>query len=608
MPKPAWRKGFLVALALVSVQSYASSAPLNQTLPDEIMQAGVADNRYKTLLDRVANSLLKQSDQKSQASVNQPYNSSGLNLYIIDVDSYLAARPAPSLSGILVKAIKALRDNALALPPDVIIFDSHLIETTAANTHVGQLLFSRMETDLDDPNLLQRQLPLSTPDEVLGQTYSAIGELHRLRRIRDARTLQGRERDRAEGLLVVERMLQSPQILESNELAFAPVLFHEIGHLAAGESGNFLDSLSSAVNAVIYRRVAAAENAADSFSMDLIRKVIEHRKSARKGDAVFYYQAALRSIDWIRDRSIVDAFADFRGIQPEDRFIITQHFDCREAGYEDLAGMDFSDPRAILAASQSYYPPPLRRDEFDGIRSGVLQDVRFGTHQHSFRRAAEYLRAILNAPKQQSLDHAGFEEQLLEAAINNDPLAFSPRHSGTSIGLAMDQLVAGVNNNVEFQEAVNCLPHECFVGFFRDGRPGFIEAMARKGEITSVEFALPLFGPGTSGRLDDVDPDYAKATATFVTLIDNVFRGVPRVLVDRDIVDGNVGRLLLDNATDEVTKCGIVSGGAYAPRSWAGLRSMNENGWVSVQVRALDLCENAHRYLPSNPLTDQLCR
>jgi hypothetical protein len=65
--------------------------------------------------------------------------------------------------------------------------------------------------------------------------------------------------------------------------ALAPIFYHELGHLAQGSAGSFLDFIADIAREFASRKILARENAADEFAVKELRRYLKRDRGFESG-------------------------------------------------------------------------------------------------------------------------------------------------------------------------------------------------------------------------------------------------------------------------------------------------------------------------------------
>jgi hypothetical protein len=137
-----------VSLVVLSAAPEAQCADQNELLSSVVIKSGAIAPQYDALISRVTTSLMAESDADSPVSVDRPYTPNQINLYIIDPDKLNTAQkqPIPAWSQ---KLLAHATNNAISLPPNLIILDANYLSTIIANVYSNQLSWAHFLDKLE---------------------------------------------------------------------------------------------------------------------------------------------------------------------------------------------------------------------------------------------------------------------------------------------------------------------------------------------------------------------------------------------------------------------------------------------------------------------------
>jgi hypothetical protein len=475
--------------------------------------------------------------------LNKPYSPRATNLYIIDlrnVGNDQVARLAPELQAL----IGSLRDNAIAVPPDIVVMDMSLVGKILENSYADLMM------------LLQE--PGNTP--AMAKILDILSDYHRIRTTRlNMNLVDDRDREWIEGGYGGKRVFW-PVVIEKIDqaglgalfsAALMPVLFHEQGHLEHGDSGGHMlpdlaelkrrgKALSHELSNQLWNgRIKAAEDAADKYSYEMLARYMSKDRTVPADAGIpvnewigshplgpnpeFYQKLLTNSVAFLLDKSheaggedlerllvastgkyfrdevLTEAFHDFRGLAAENNLIRFSHRNC-DINQPKPTPVDFGGVDDLTGAERGFYPV-MTRDDWTSIRSRFFEHVEAGTHAHNFYRASAILSAAQNSSPQDaerafSLDKGA---ALFAALMEDDPTKLEPTFV-RSTRIPVQRLLAGLDESMVFEDAINCARSKCRVGRFRhDNELGvastaFLELVSdARDNVVFARFAFPLF-------------------------------------------------------------------------------------------------------------------
>jgi hypothetical protein len=533
--------------------------------------------RFDAVLKSVLDVLMSASDVPLQPRLNQPYEPGSLNIYVVDRRD--AASPTlANADGRVRDMLRYVNDNALAFPPDLIVFDAGLLADYLVNAWNVELATAQA---VDAANAREA---IGAPHERafdVVQTYGVLADVYRFNNLRRERT---DPQERARRIALAGTLVDGAASSGAANMflfALAPILYHELGHVVQGNAGSFLDFIADIARELASPRILARENAADDFAGQQLRRLVAAAQSApaeTMPDKLSRYESMASTVLLMRDSVLLDVFEGFRGLSAEDHFLNLVHEDCRRKPW--TAELGFYDPRKIAVAGR-FYVPFLTADEFAQLRRKALATMGAGTHAHNFVRGSRLMTAV------DSLFGLGSDDsfmtwytRFLEAMQKNDPALLADPAVEREEGLGLNLSWLAGTFGLKVLPVVTCPPRLCRIGTFVDGRPGFVEITGPTDNLTSLRLVYPLFRADPSGAIEEAR---AGPTSGSVNLLRRFIAGT---LGYPDAGPAGVGSLVpFDELLPMARKCRAVAFAAvHSGRSFV-LSTLNPEFWVSVEVR-----------------------
>jgi hypothetical protein len=543
----------------------ANAAP--RALYETLAHNGLLEKRYDPVIRPVLGTLLAAIHHAAALNLNGPYSGSSVNVYVVglsgqQLDPSRIGNPQVRLT------LEALRDNAVALPPDIVLLDSRFLEhlvLNAWNQEMGVMLAL---------NEKDARVAIGTPQEEAEQVialYGAIADLYRfgnIRAWRSASTASGEQSD-------VRRVSDSLSANGASDMllfALAPIFYHELGHLEQGTAGAYLEFVQEIAQYFASRRLLAIEDAADQYAASALRQLVlqRHRQRVARADSDLKdYESMAATVMLMRDSVLFDVFDGFRGLPVEDQFLGFVHQDCRR--HPETAQLGFYESGKLASASRAYRPV-LTAKELATLHTKFVKSAGSGSHAHAFIRGERITEALQELfPENERADnfmswYVGF----LKVMRAGDPVPLQLPdflYARVDTGyLARLSRVAGI----DWQPAVTCPANRCFVGTFHDGRPGFAELSG-----ATLRLVWPLWGDHPAQALASENADARE-------------RGLRLLLkIVGDLVnDPAAVQAALDpeRLIGMARKCGSVDLSFIANGTPVSLGTLNPQLWVSLLV------------------------
>jgi len=484
--------------------------------------------------------------------VNEPYRSDAINVYVLDLtDPRLSDRA--HFPGAFRQLLEGLDHNAIAVPPDIILFDIGLVGELVSNAFAGITVELQMSR-IDDP----------LPPKIFSGTelLSIVADYHRLRNIRLSRGMTTPEDDAwiADGfdnnrrywdrILDIVHLAGLEPVLSG---AIAPVFYHELAHLRQNTSAALFPNaeglidgvntrLSELAGRVWQQRIKRIEDEADQSAVDELRAFVESSSSsgvmaartspnefvARSGmeltetphglDGIGNYSAlylllrerSLTVRDWdklsiaatakfYRDLIIAKVFQGFRGLAVENAIMRFTHKDCTVDPQRKPLEFNYADD---LVKVERGVLPILSADDWKTLRQRFFADVNRHTHSHNFYRAAEILRMVAPEAASDPKTLGQWEEgsELFDSMFQDRPDLLEPQVEGNT-GVPVKRLLAWLDRVLDVSPAITCkAKYDCFVGRLKaiEGMGlrdtgAFLEVVAdRRGMVVYARMAFPI--------------------------------------------------------------------------------------------------------------------
>jgi hypothetical protein len=464
-----------------------------------------------------------------EVRVNQPYKASQINIYIVDRRQILAA--SPRMSPMLRTGLSALEDNAIALPPDIVLVDLAFAGKVLSNA-VADLVM---------------QLQMQDQDAVHAKILDVLSDYDRIRALRLEKDLTGRDDETwirvgfANHRVVWPMMtegLAKAQLGAIFSSALAPVVLHEIGHLVQGSMGHAAELRQDTVKTAAYlanQETRKVEDAADAYALEHLRLYLSKVTAVpanpgmplqewvktdpvpADGDAMqkllgmsFSYfllevqrksagprlehLAVAASGKYFRDEVLAEALQGFRGFAAEDTLVRLYHKPCDLEG--EPAAVIFNDATALVKAERGLYPV-FTASEWESLRAKFFSHVSGGTHSHNFYRAARLISLSGSTASDEAvaLDRGAL---FFPALLSNDPGLIEPDFKKRT-RIPVERLLRLLNDQLLFEPAINCHRLTCRVGRFKPDPSGdpvsqaFMEVISdSEGFVVFARFVFPL--------------------------------------------------------------------------------------------------------------------
>lgn len=477
----------------------------------------------------------------------------------------------------------ALRGNALAISPNLILIDGAFIDFVLLNA--AQNLIGYYQT-LD----LAAKVPTGEATEVdvrrFGKKMRLLIDRDRARWV-DQWSVERRGEYLRQSLAYFGTGLADPHVHPTVDFAVAPVLFHEIGHLGSGGLLSFRDTWEKLKDALERMRRypatqlrLAEERRADAYAAERIRATVDAAFRSRKPYAGEAVQAVVATLKLFRDLVVRDVFGNFRGLPPEDYLYWLEHEPCASwtSESEPLWFGHVARTRSIRDAPF----PLLTAEEFARFRRRLDGHVADGTHPHHFQRAAILLEALRGFVPDFYFEVLLDARVAMQEALGEDrPELLAPRSSG-DVGLRRVEFVDALKGAFDLRPAVNCAGTGCLVGVpTSDPGPasGFLEIAARGDAVERVRLVLPVYTENDRGVMS--------ADNVLLSRMDLLALVAARLLGEPAALIGSRTRRLLAEVSDEMAACGAVSRTVVLAERTVEITTLNDLGWMALEARPL---------------------
>jgi hypothetical protein len=565
----------LIAGADGAVRAVAGSPP-QAAVYESLSREHLLFTRFDVVLKGVLDVLMSTSDVPLRPRLNQPYEAGSLNIYIVDRGD-AASTTLAHADGRVRDMLRYVNDNALAFPPDLIVFDAGLLADYLVNAWNVELATAQ---GVDEANAREAiGVPHERALDVV-QTYGVLADAYRFNNLRRERT---DPQERARRIVLAGILVDGAASSGAANMflfALAPIFYHELGHLAQGSAGSFLDIIADIARELASSRILARENAADDFAGQQLRRLVAATQGASQTmpDKLSRYESMASTVLLMRDSVLLDVFEGFRGLPAEDHFLNLVHEDCRRKPW--TAQLEFYDPRKI-AVSDHFYVPFLTADEFVQLRRKALATMGAGTHAHNFVRGARLMAAV------DRLFDLGSDDsfmtwylRFLDALQKNDPAVLTDPAVKREKGLGFSLSWLAGTFDLKILPAVTCPPGLCRIGTFQDGRPGFVEITGPADNLTSLRLVYPLFRTEPGGVVEEANDGPAAGSVNLLR------RFIAGTLDYPDADPAGLGSFVLfDELLPMARKCHAVALGAVRGGRSFVLATINPEFWVSVEVR-----------------------
>lgn len=579
-------------------------------------------------------------------AVNKPYDESVTNLYILDladVSEKKVARLRPGLR----RVIGSLRDNAIALPPDIVVMDIALVGRILENAFADLLMLQQKPGEATGDNLIE-----------------ILSDHHRIRTMRlNKKLIDDRDDEwfktgyggvRVFWPLIVDKLTDA-KLVELFATSLAPVLLHEIGHLDAGTAGHLFPDLEDVRRAakdlsrdvsryLLGNRIKEIEDAADRFSLAKVQAYLArmmdsppsrgvpvpewvashpmpedlpfHEQLLMQGTlfmlmraqesdiALFERQLVASSGKYFRDEVLTEAFHQFRGISAEDNLVRFFHRDCNLETADDP--LEYNDYDDLVRGERGFYPI-LTQSDWNRLRDRFFQHVSAGTHAHNFYRAAAIFSAsrdgsVSSNPQAIELDRGA---QLFNALMSDSPSIIEPDFDG-STRLKTTRLLRHLEEQMQFEDAISCKELKCRVGRFKNDPEipitsnAFIEiASDAKDNVVFARFAFPLFViPREQWNTENHDKGLLRQALEFmvsVRFVQNAFGVELKAPTEREASDGSWSERVVRTPSDpaerflrfraRVLKCNAASERIEVPGEFTiEYRTLTSDRWIGIEI------------------------
>ncbi|WJV25799.1 MULTISPECIES: hypothetical protein [Pseudomonas] len=414
-----------------------------------------------------------------------------------------------------LKLLKNLRNNAITLPPNLILIDRHLISSLIFETYNLTLATARA--------VAQREGSIA--DLATEFSVASVANSEVIRSNHVPTLFFGSDANDSDinafssSLLDFKNKTNEDDAIQDNidgmqkvifELSLALLLEHEVAHLQVGSGVFGLNTLLGTASEIGANLTLNEENRADQVAIvamnhyvDALKKSNNQSVSRFLSDPVGSSLPSLVQAEYFRDSELMAGLENFRGFKADDLAIEISHQTCGE----ESENRNFFDPLTILAARRKPLPI-LTADEWNERRIVFAHSDIPQTHLHNLIRA-ENIYTALDQLAGKTLtplklnNHVAF----VKALLSDTPKTAFPSSDGFKVmkGTMMDNFIKGTQGYVTYTPAVTCPLSRCYVGSIENS-DGYIELIGSDKEVSELRLVMNL-GDGL-GRSEEQDHKY----------------------------------------------------------------------------------------------------
>ncbi|MCK1357352.1 hypothetical protein [Bradyrhizobium sp. 199] len=449
--------------------------------------ASRADARFDELLvnDRLDNThsapireLLSESENVrskfTSVHINEPYTSDGLHIYLV---------PSSKISNDIkdmetASILKRLKNNATAVLPNIVFIDSELIDYLAINANIDT--WYRVQASLAGISLLNLRAAIPR-DTIIFEAYrssrmlGAIGDIDRIKiTYREGKTELTRSEISNYGKLST---IAASVFKEANDAQFqslnyvikaslAPVVFHELGHLTAGNAGEFYQIIQNYFIQRERAKLIKIEDQADEFSAKALAEFMGRQKLSdaqplRSFQTVYVQQPIIASIKYFRDAALMDLFDGFRSLSYDDLFFELYHKACLTTDGDP----SFEKMKNIIYGKWGFLPI-MTADERQAMKQKLTSSFANATHSHDLIRSERFYASLGEAMKADLSGLSKTYSEMVQRLATDEADLFPGRFVQNGLGITSGDVHSVFNAN-SIKKGASC--SNCSVGIFEGG-------------------------------------------------------------------------------------------------------------------------------------------
>lgn len=484
--------------------------------------------KNKEMFEKIFRKLYYSVYEEGKIQVNGIYKKNYINIYIIDFEDNK-----------LNVDLNRLKYNAIALSPNIILFDYKILIELISNSISNLIMISQLL--LESENLEKSKL----------YSFSYYFRYRNIRINRDKLNDKDKVWIKNDFQNDINKSEQIVEIINNYKMidyfisSIAPVFFHEMGHLEENKSGQLFESIneiyenienaySSVVTKIWQEKIKDLEDKIDIYSIEQIKKYLAYinkypiefdeknlekiieanvelnyktlNEIARSMDFIPLYLSMflkdskpeefeklniLSSADYMRDLVTVDTFHNFRGMNAEDILVDVLHKKCNQSSQKAYSYSDLNN----IMTSRLGFIPILTKYDWKQLKEIFFDHVKMKTHSHSFYRSKK-LYDLLSTNQKFEVKNFGMNfdlgDKIFSAFFLNEASIIEPNFDNKSTHIKEKQLLDRLEDTFEFKSAINCKNLNCRVGFIKNSEE-FIEVVSDKnGYIVYTRFVFPM--------------------------------------------------------------------------------------------------------------------
>jgi len=471
------------------------------SITEALYKAKAIDNNYDLFLNYSFKNALSEMNLKYHLNLNGNFRSDFLNVYVVNFDSLNNIQKMGNLS--VSEFSSFVRNNFVALPPNLIIIDTHFLSYLILNCY-NELLSSLQATNsainqhfkdpADQTKFLTTQSAIST--------YLAIGN-YNLYKSKDKRDLN----------------IDSLAYLINKEITLAgeykpffiyllPIISHELAHIKYHDKKamgwvDFKELIRTQLS--IYRE----EQRADNLSYATIRKYLAENK-----DSSAFNLSLISFCRTMRNMVLTDTYNDFRNINPADLIVTLEQ-------KQNLSDDDLKLPFHYYQRVASGYentPPPMTEEEFNKFLSDLNKSGSNLAHRHMFQRCKSIINIVEDNLKTpitfldswvQLLSVYKLGKGYTDSLFIDDSLE--------NCDISKSKVLNHLENDLLIKNAVNYPNNKTQICFLKNGG-GYVELHGNDENLKKVVLVID-----TRGKNGDMDSNSVINLAFMIRFVANLY-------------------------------------------------------------------------------------
>lgn len=461
-----WR--MLVVCIAVTISNHANARF------DELLVNDRLDSTHSAAIRELLNESEIVRGKFNSIHVNEPYTPDGLHIYLVPT-----SKLSNDIKNIETGSIlKRLKNNATAVLPNIVFIDSELIDYLVINANIDT--WYRVQASLAGISLLKQKTAISRGMIVFeayrsGRMLGAIGDLDRMKiTYREGKTELSKSEISNYGKLstIVATGFRDATDGQFQSLSYvvkasiAPILFHELGHLAANNAGEFYQLIQDYFAQREKAKLIKIEDEADDFSAKALAEFMDKQKLSdeqplRSFQTVYVQQPIIASIKYFRDAALMELFDGFRSLSYDDLFFEMYHKACLATDGDP----SFEKMKNIIYAKWGYLPV-MTADERQAMKQKLTKSFATATHSHDLIRSERFYASLGEAMKADLSGLSNLYSGMVRRLAADEVDLFPGRFVQTGLGLTARD-VYSVFSTTSIKKGASC--SNCSVGVFEGG-------------------------------------------------------------------------------------------------------------------------------------------